>query len=283
MTPLRQKLINDLTIRGLSANTQRSYQQSVTGLAKYYKRSPDTLSPEEIQGYLLYLSQERGLSWSSCNTIRHGLRFFYRVTLGRRETHLYLPCAKQPSLLPEILTREELTRLFTVATNRKHRAVLMTTYAVGLRASEVARLKVSDLDSQRACIRVAQGKGMKDRYVPLSPRLLGHLREYWRHHRPQPWLFPGRCNDQPLSRGGTGWIYKTAKSRAGITKPGGIHTLRHCFATALLEAGTELAVIQRLMGHNSIHSTMRYLHIAQDHTTATTSPLDLLDFPTPGR
>lgn len=281
MTPLRQHMTNDLTIRGLAANTQRSYLQSVTGLTRYYKRSPDKLSPQEIQDYLLHLSQERGLSWSTCNTIRHGLRFFFRVTLGRRETHLYLPCAKQPSTLPEVLTREELIRLFTVATNRKHRAVLMTTYAAGLRASEVARVKVADLDSSRMCIRVEQGKGRKDRYVPLSSRLLDHLREYWRRHRPQPWLFPGPRSDQPLTRAGTGWIYKTAKSKAGITKPGGIHTLRHCFATALLEAGTELAVIQRLMGHNSIRSTMRYLHIAQERTTATTSPLDLLEFSTP--
>jgi site-specific recombinase XerD len=168
-----------------------------------------------------------------------------------------------------------------VTTNAKQRALLMTTYAAGLRASEVTRLKVADIDSTRMCIRIEQGKGMKDRYLPLSPRLLQHLRAYWRRQRPPLWLFPGHPSDRPLHRSGASWIYHTAKKKAGITKPGGIHTLRHCFATALLEAGTELVVIQRLMGHNSIRSTMRYLHIARERTGATTSPLDLLEFPTP--
>ncbi len=281
MTPLRRKMLNDLVIRNLSENTQKSYLQAVTGLAKYYHRSPDQLSAQEVQRYLLYLSQERQLSWKSCNTIRHGLRFFYQVTLNWPNTQFYLPCAKEPSKLPQILSHEELVRLFTVTTNRKHRALLMTTYAAGLRASEVTRLQVTDIDSARNCIRVDQGKGRKDRYVPLAPRLLAQLREYWREQQPPQWLFPGTMIDRPMSRDSAWRIYVKARDKAGITKPGGLHLLRHCFATHLLEAGTELVVIQRLMGHTSIRSTIRYLHLAQAHTAATTSPLELLEFPTP--
>ncbi len=281
MTPLRRKMLNDLVIRNLSENTKKSYLQAVTGLAKYYHRSPDQLSAQEVQRYLLYLSQERQLTWASCNTIRHGLRFFYQVTLNWPTTQFYLPCAKEPSKLPQILSHEELVRLFTVTTNRKHRALLMTTYAAGLRASEVTRLRVTDIDSARRCIRIDQGKGRKDRYVPLAPRLLAQLRDYWREQRPPQWLFPGTLIDRPMSRDGAWHIYVKARDKAGITKSGGLHLLRHCFATHLLEAGTELVVIQRLMGHTSIRSTLRYLHLAQAHTAATTSPLELLEFPTP--
>ena len=283
MTALRQRMIHDLTIRGLAENTQKAYLQAVTGLARYYRRSPDQLSAQDVQNYLLWLHQERGLTWKSCNTVRHGLRFFYRITLGWSEPHFYLPGAKEPSRLPEVLSQEEVVRLFTVTTNLKQRALLMTTYAAGLRASEVTRLKVSDIDSGRMCIRVEQGKGAKDRYVPLSPRLLGQLREHWRVCRTPLWLFPGHPSDRPLTRHGAAHIYESAKAKAGITKAGGIHTLRHCYATHLLETGTEPPVLQRLMGHTSIRSTMRYLHIAQAGVTATTSPLDLLEFPTPPR
>jgi len=280
MKPLRQKMLNDLLIRGLAENTQTSYLQSVTGLARYYHRSPDQLSVQEVQNYLLYLSQERHLAWKSCNTIRHGLRFFYQITLDRPTTEFYLPCAKEPSKLPEILSHEELVRLFTVTTNRKHRALLMTTYAAGLRASEVTRVRIKDIDSWRMCIRVDQGKGRKDRYLPLAPHLLAQLREYWRRQRPPQWLFPGSRIDQPMSRDAAWQAYVKARDRAGITKAGGLHLLRHCFATHLLEAGTELVVIQRLLGHASIRSTLLYLHLAQERTAATTSPLELLEFPT---
>ena len=281
MTALRERMLNDLKVRNLAENTQTSYLQSVTGLARYYRRSPDQLSVREVQDYLLYLSQERHLSWTSCNTIRHGLGFFYRVTLNRPATEFYLPCAKEPSKLPEILSHEEIVRLFTAANNRKHRALLMTTYAAGLRASEVTRLRITDIDSGRMCIRVEQGKGRKDRFLPLAPSLLAHLREYWRRQRPPEWLFPGPRIGHPMSRDGASYIYGKARERAGITKSGGIHLLRHCFATHLLEAGTELVVIQRLLGHTSIRSTFRYLHLAQERTEAVRSPLELLEFPLP--
>jgi site-specific recombinase XerD len=274
-------MLDDLRIRNLTENTQRSYLQSVTGLARFYNRGPDQLSLQEVQDYLLYLSQVKHLAWTSCNTIRHGIRFFYRITLDRPGTEFYLPCAKEPLKLPEILSHEELVRLFTLTINCKHRALLMTTYGAGLRATEVTRLRVTDIDSGRMCIRVEQGKGQKDRYVPLASHLLAQLREYWRQQRPPQWLFPGPRIDRPMSRDGAWYIYVKARDRAGITKAGGIHLLRHCFATHLLEAGTELAIIQRLLGHSSIRSTFRYLHLAQVHTEAVTSPLELLEFPHP--
>ena len=279
MTPLRQRMIDDMTVRGLAENTIKSYLSSVHELARHYRRSPDRIGSREIQDYLLFLHENRGLTWKSCNTVRHGLRFFFRITLGLPDPHLYVPGAKQPSKLPEILNHDELVRLFTVATTPKHRALLMTAYAAGLRASELTRLRIADIDSGRMALRVDQGKGNKDRYVPLSPQLLEQLRGYWRRERPEHWLFPGRSRDGSLSRHGPAHIYTAAKKKAGIDKAGGIHTLRHCYATGLLEAGVELTVIQRRLGNSSIRSTMRYLHLAQERTAATPSPLDLMAFP----
>jgi site-specific recombinase XerD len=281
MTPLRRKLLDDLIIRGLSENTQKSYVQSVTGLARHYRRRPDRLTPEEVQDYLLYLLKDRRLSPTSCNTVRHGLRFFYRITLGWPDPHFYLPGPKQPLTLPEVLSPVELLRLFRVTTNRKHRALLMTTYATGLRVSEVTRLKVEDIDSPRMCLRIEQGKGQKDRYLPLSERLLRELRAYWRGERPAPWLFPGLIPGRPLTRGGAADAFDKAKVKAGITKTGSIHVLRHSWATHMLEAGAQVHEIQRLMGHRSPRSTMRYLHIAQDRKNPPPSPLDLLDIAGP--
>ena len=283
MTPLRQRMINDMTVRGLAENTKKSYLNSVTGLARHYRRSPEQISAQEVQDYLVHLHEQRGLSWKSCNCVRHGVRFLFRITLGVPDPHFYLPGAKTPSTLPEILNHEELVRLFTVTTNPKHRAVLMTAYAAGLRASELGRLQVTDIDSARMCLRIDQGKGNKDRYVPLSPRLLEQLRAYWRRDRPQHWLFPGRPLDRPMHRSTPALIFHNAKDKAGIRKAGGIHSLRHAYATGLLEAGVELPVIQRRLGHTSIRSTMRYLHLAQDNTSATPSPLDLLEFPSRAR
>ena len=275
MTPLRKRMIDDLTVRGLAENTKKSYLSAVNGLGRHYGRSPDCLDAREVQDYLIFLHEKRGLTWKSCNTIRHGLRFFYRTTLGLPDSYLYVPGAK----LPEILNSEELVRLFTVASDPKHRALLMTAYTAGLRASELTRLRVADIDSGRMALRVDQGKGNKDRYVPLSPQLLTRLRAYWRRVRPAQWMFPGRSPDGSLSRHGPAHIYTRAKKKAGIDKAGGIHTLRHGCATGLLEAGVDLPVIQRRLGHSSIRSTMRYLNLAQERTSATPSPLDLLEFP----
>ncbi|MDE2790502.1 MAG: site-specific integrase [Paracoccaceae bacterium] len=227
MTPLRKRMMNDMAVRGLTENTMRLYLYSVSGLARYYKRSPERISAQEVQDYLLHLHEERGLTWQSCNCARQGIRFLYRITLGRHDPHFYVPGARTPSKLPEILNHDELVRLFSVTTNIRDRAVLMTAYAAGLRASEICRLQVSDIDSGRMCLRIDQGKGNKDRYVPLSQRLLAQLRHYWRHQRPRPWLFPSRIRGRPLTRHGAGHIFHRAKEKAGITKSGGIHTLRH--------------------------------------------------------
>ena len=208
MTQLRQRMTDDMTVRGLAENTKKSYLNSVAGLARHYRRRPDRISAPEVQDYLLHLHEQKGLTWQSCNCVRHGVRFLYRITLGLPDPHFYLPGAKTPSTLPRILNRDELVRLFTVTTNRKHRALLMTAYAAGLRASELGRLQLSDIDSERMCLRVDQGKGNKDRYVPLSPRLLDELREYWRRHRPRHWLFPSDLRSRPMmTRAGPAHIY----------------------------------------------------------------------------
>ena len=221
MTPLRQRMTDDMTVRGLAENTKKSYLNSVAGLARHYRRSPDRISAPEVQDYLIHLHEQKGLTWQSCNCVRHGVRFLYRITLGLPDPHFYLPGAKTPSTLPRILNRGELVRLFTVTTNRKHRALLMTAYAAGLRASELGRIQLSDIDSERMCLRVDQGKGNKDRYVPLSPRLLEELREYWRRHRPRHWLFPSGLRSRTMmTRAGPAHIYKAAKDKAGIDKPG---------------------------------------------------------------
>ena len=281
MTPLRKKMIDDMTVRGLADNTIKIYTQAVTGLARHYKRSPERIEPREVQDYLLFLLRDCELAWTTCNSYRIGIRFFYRTTLGLPDSRFYIPGSKQPKRLPEILNREELVRLFSLTVNLKHRAVLMVAYAAGLRCSEITRLQASDIDSSRMLIRVDQGKGNKDRYVPLSPRLLEELRDYWRRCRPEGWMFPSRITGHRMSRDGVWRIYQTAKERAGITKGGGIHLLRHCYATYLIEAGVELHDIQRRMGHTSPRTTMKYLHLAQGGDRSTPSPLDLLELPEP--
>ena len=293
MTALRQQMDNDMVLRGMAVRTRQSYIEAVRGLAKFYRRSPDAISIEEVQSYLLHLLQKRGLSHSTCNLVTNGLRFllylikagllpvrfFYRITLGQSETEFCLPRPKTPQRLPEILSREEIERLFAVTTNLKHRVLLMTTYSARLRVSEVARLKVSDIDSQRMTLRVDQGKGAKDRYTLLSKRLLSELRRYWQAYRPREWLFPLRDGRGPIDPRSAQKIYYHAKEKAGIRKQCGIHGLRHAFATHLLEAGVDLHRIQRLLGHAHITTTMRYFHLAQRHLENTTSPLDLLTLP----
>jgi integrase/recombinase XerD len=281
MGALRAKMEQDLLVRGLSPLTHEAYIRAVVGLTKYYSRAPDTLSAEEVQAYLAALVKERGLAWSTLSVTVHGLRFFYEVTLGRPRARFYIPTVKTPATQPEILSRQEVARLMQAVTNRKHRALLMATYAAGLRVSEVVRLKVADLDSERMAIRVAEGKGRKDRYTLLSERLLEELRGYWRVYRPPLWLFPGRGAQHPLSRATAHHIYHVAKDRAGIRKTGGIHSLRHAFATHLLEAGIDLPTIQSLLGHNSIRTTSRYLHIVHGGGADKRSALDLLAFELP--
>ena len=276
MSALRTRMLDDMRVRGYSPRTQESYVDAVAKLARYYHRSPDTLSQQEVQAYLLYLVQDKHAAWNTCNIIVHGLKFFYHVTLKRRKADFILPLGKKPAKLPEVLSREEVERLLRLTANPKHRAILTTAYAAGLRVSEVCHLKVGDIDSGRMLIRVEQGKGRKDRYVPLSSRLLTELRAYWRQYRPGGWLFPGSDARKPLTASSIERIYQQAKARAGISKSGGPHALRHSYATHLLEAGVETPFIQHALGHSSLSTTARYLHLADLNVHAVRSPLDLL-------
>ena len=277
MTPLRHKMINDMILRRFAPATQKAYVNAVDGLARFYHKSPDKLNNEHIQKYLLYLTKDKKLSRSSCHVIIHGLRFFYTQTLNYDSTNFTMPTCKKEKRLPEILSHEEISNLFMAATSLKQRALLMTTYSAGLRVSEVVNLKISDIDSKRMTIRVRQSKGNKDRYTLLSDKLLTELRIYWRKYRPAYWLFPGQDADKPMTVSTALKMYNQAKKRAGITKGRGIHTLRHCFATHLLEAGTDLPTIQKLLGHSSIKTTLVYLRVTTKKLSSTKSPLDLIE------
>lgn len=282
MGALRTKMDRDMIVRGMAASSRAQYLAKVRDLARYYGRSPAEITEQEVQSYLLHLIEERKFAFSSCNLAMHAIRFFYRVTLGRDCTTLTVPAPKLPQKLPEIFSREEIQRLFDNAATAQDRAVLMTTYGSGLRVSEVVRLKVTDIDSDRMMIRVEQGKGMKDRYTLLPKRLLAELRSYWSIARPRPWLFPHRRDaSHAMTIKSAQEAYYRAKRLARITKRCGIHGLRHAFATHLLEGGTDLHTIQLLLGHGHIATTMRYFHLARGTLVANVSPLDLLDSPAP--
>ena len=264
--------------RGCADRTRESYLEEVTGLARFYRRSPDQITDAEIQAYVVHLLRDRQLSWSTCNIVVCGLRFFYHITLKRDHATFSIPSPRQSGTLPIVLSREEVQRLLTHAAHPTHRTMLMTAYAAGLRLNEVLHLHVPDIDSARMTIRVVQGKGGKDRYTLLSARLLEALRAYWRVAHPRDWLFPApKDSARPMDPSTLQKAYQRAKRRAGLTKPGGIHTLRHCFATHLLESGVDLHTIQRLLGHGHLSTTMRYLQLTRHTQMAPGSPLDLLD------
>jgi len=260
----------------LAKRTRESYLWAVTGLARFYRRPPDQITNEEVQAYLVYLLRERQLSSSTCNVAVSGLRFFYHITLKQAQTTFDIPLSRRPGKLPAILSRLEVEHVITHATNPKHRTMLLTTYAAGLRLNEVLHLRVTDVDSTRMTIRVEQGKGGKDRYTVLSRRLLDTLRWYWTLAHPRPWLFPSDHTGQPMDPSALQRAYQQAKHRAGVTKPGGIHGLRHAFATHLLEAGVDLHTIQRLLGHGHLSTTTRYFQWTRHTEIGPDSPLDLL-------
>jgi site-specific recombinase XerD len=272
---------NDMLVRGMAERTRETYLAAVARLARHYHRAPDQLSPEEVQAYLVHMLREERLAWSSCGVAVHAFRFLYHTTLGRPETAFTIPGPRQSKRLPEILSPAEVRRVIEATVTRKQRAVLATTYAAGLRVSEVVRLQLRHIDAERRCLRVEQGKGGKDRDTLLSPRLLEELRAYWRQYRPAVWLFPARDGKRPMDVSTAQKFYYAAKGRAGITKRGGIHALRHAFATHLLEAGTDLHTIQRLLGHGDLGTTLRYFHLARRTVLETTSPLEWLDRATP--
>jgi integrase/recombinase XerD len=274
MTLLRQQMIEDMSVRGLAEATRKSYLHAVSQLALFHGRSPDKLGKREVQAFLVHLVEDRKLSYGTCNGYVYGLRFFYSVTLGRDDLRFQIPTSRQPSRLPSILSRTEVRTLLEAAVNMRDQALLTTTYGAGLRVSEAIKLKVSDIDATRMCIRIEQGKRKKDRYGLLSRVMRQELRNYWRVCKPQTWLFPGAKSQQPLSRVTAHHIFHAAKAKAGIKKQGGIHLLRHAFATHLLESGCDLHSIQRLLGHSSIRSTLRYFHLTERRLMSTSSPLD---------
>jgi integrase/recombinase XerD len=279
MTALRRRMIEDMTLRNFAARTITVYVERVVTFAQYFHKSPARLGPEHIRGYLLHLIQERHVSWSYYNQARCALQFLYRITMGQEWVVEDVVCPKQPRKLPVVLSLQEVARFLGAITHIKHRAILMSAYAAGLRVSEVTRLRVADIDSQRMVLRIRQAKGQKDRFVVLSPRLLKLLREYWKAVRPSDFLFPGARPDQPITSGSVHRVCRAARERCGLGKHVTVHTLRHSFATHLLEDGTDLRTIQILLGHRSLSTTARYLHVATAALRSTRSPLDRLDLP----
>ena len=278
MTRLRKMMLEELQRRNYSAITTRKYLQVVTEFAKYFGKSPDRLGPNELRTYQAYLLKERKLTPGSVINQVAALRFFFVKTLKRHQFREFLPYPRDRRRLPTVLSREEVARLIDGAGTLFRRTLLMTLYATGMRRSELACLKVSDIDSQRMILRVVEGKGGKDRDLPLSPALLETLREYWRWRMPKNYLFPSRDPrrgpEQPISDK-TVWIAcNEAAHCAGIRKRVTPHTLRHSWATHLLEAGTDLRTIQVLLGHGDLETTAQYLHLSQRHLQAVTNPLD---------
>jgi len=275
MTKLREKMIREMQLRRFSERTQKSYVMAVAALAKHYGRSPDKITNTEVQDYLLYLMKERKLAWSSCNIAVSAFRFFYSKSLCDESIHLSIPPRKNRLQLPEVLSREAVEKLLDCTTNLKSRILLMATYSAGLRVSEVVCLKPEHIDGSRMTIRIEQSKGNKDRYTILSGRLWEEMQYYLKVYRPTIWLFYARFRDKPMHITTAQRIYNAARRRAGIIHGRGIHTLRHCFATHLLESGVDLRTIQELMGHRYINTTIRYLHLTHARLSSVKSPLDL--------
>ena len=273
-TQYQRTFENYLYLQRVSPKTSEAYLHAVAGISAYHKQPAEGLSNDQIQDYLLYAIQERQLAWSSCNVLFCGLKKYYQEFLGRRSSEFSIPPRSRSRKLPMLLSRDEVSHLLQVLGNVKHRALLTTVYSSGLRVSEVVNLKPRHIESEKMMIRVEQGKGRKDRYTILSKHCLELLREYWRSSHPGEWLFFGKDKRQPMSISAAQRIYYRAKEKAQITKGRGIHTLRHCFASHLLDAGTELYIIKRWMGHSSLETTCQYLHLSKDSHKNIVSPLD---------
>jgi site-specific recombinase XerD len=269
-------MTEDMRVRNLSSHTQATYVQQVSLFARHFNKSPEILGPEEIRSYQVYLTNERKLAPSSIIIAVAALRFLYKITL-RKDWSLeeIIPTPKQPQKLPKVLSPEEVLQFLGCVRSIKHRTILTTCYAAGLRVSEAICLKVTDIDSQRMVIRVEQGKGHKDRYVMLSPKLLEALRDWWRVDKPKGWLFPGDRAGSHIGRQTVEWACQKAHRRCRIPKPITPHSLRHAFAVHLLESGTDVRTIQLLLGHLSLATTANYLRIAATKVCSTKSPLDL--------
>jgi site-specific recombinase XerD len=268
-------MIEDMTVRNLSPATQRSYIHAVAKFSRYFGRSPDRLGLEDVRAFQVHLVST-GVSWAALNQTVCALRFFYGVTLGHGEIPERIAYAREPRKLPVVLGADEIVRFLEAVPSLKTRAALTTAYAAGLRASETVGLKVGDIDSSRMVIRVEHGKGGKDRYVMLSAQLLGILRTYWRLARPKAWLFPGRDETKPIDVQVLYSACRSATAAAGLAKRVTVHTLRHSFATHLLENGVDIRIIQVLLGHNNLSSTARYTQVSSGLIRRTESPLDRL-------
>ena len=275
LSPLRRRMIEDMTVRNLSPATQRSYLHAVAKFSRYFGRSPDRLGIEDVRAYQVYLVAQ-GISWPALNQTVCALRFFYGVTLGRNEIPERIAYAREPRKLPVILGADEVVHFLEAVPSLKTRTALTTAYAAGLRASEAVSLEVADIDSARMLIQVRHGKGAKDRTVMLSPQLLAILRTYWRLARPRQWLFPGRDESKPIDVQVLHAACRSATKAAGLAKRVTVHTLRHSFATHLLESGVDIRIIQVLLGHNSLSTTARYTQVATTTIAKTQSPLDRL-------
>ena len=263
MTPLRLRMTQDMQLRNFAPGSVSVYVDCVARFARHFGKSPESLGPEDVRAFLLHLIEQRRVSWSYYNTHLQALRFLYNVTLGRPAALEHLVCPRQPKRLPVVLGPDELTRFFSSVSSLKHRASLMTAYAAGLRVAEVAALRIADIDSQRMVLRVQQGKGRKDRYVMLSPSAPRDLlREYWKVARPTQWLFPGDIPGRPITGKAVHKICVQAARSAGLGKHVTVHTLRHSFATHLLEAGTDIRTIQVLLGHRNLETTAIYTHVS---------------------
>lgn len=276
MGELRDQMEMDMRLRRFSPKTIACYLACMKGVAKHFRKSPAELGDEEIRAYLHYLMEERKVSQTVLVQTYSALKFFFEKTLQKQWNAFRIPRCKQRRKLPGVLAREEVESILSATRNLKHRAILITIYSAGLRIGEATRLKVSDIDSGRMMIRVNEGKGLKDRYTLLGERNLGMLRRYWKAYRPLEWLFPGRNASGPVSISAIQRVFKSSLEKAGIKKKASVHTLRHCFATHLLESGTDLYYIQRLLGHKSAGTTSVYLHITGKDIGKIKSPIDSL-------
>lgn len=267
-----------MELKNLSHHTHRAYLAAVTGIARFYNQSPDKMTKEKIEDYLLYRKHDKDNAPNSCYSVLTGLRFFYKYVI-ENEIPVTYSIRRTTRKLPQVLTMQEIWKIICATNNFKHRMILMTTYSAGLRASETINLKPGDIDHKTMLIKV-KGKGQKDRYTLLSNTLLVELRSYYRQYRPKTYLFPSsfkKKKDQPLSYETIRMIYENARKRAGVKRRAGIHTLRHSFATHLLEAGYDIRKIQVLMGHARLTTTMIYLHVSRKTLSKISSPLDLID------
>ena len=276
MTTLRQRMIDDLRIRNYAPGTIGLYIRAVASFAKHFGKSPDALGPEHIRQYQTYLVKTKKASWSVFIQTVCALRFFYKVTLGKPWFIEDIPFPKHEKRLPVVLSPKQLATFLQAVPNLKHRTVLMTMYGSGLRIAEALALRLPDIDSQRMLIRVQQGKGRRDRYTILTPTLLQALRDYWKRYKPETWLFAGKTPEKQLTQTALHRAVRQARKRAGLAKPVTTHTMRHCFATHLLEAGTNLRTIQMLLGHRSLNTSAMYLHVAAGALSSDQKPVDLL-------